>query len=275
MSLDEAVLAKGEEMQFDTFILQWQEPAASRPWLRSVRVRSAGTDVETTELEPSRGMPRGVRVRVARRSREIPAIGSGNQRGLVLTGDSVFRVELADDYGFTLSSEQLLREPFVWLKDLGIFACADGDFASHQDDIRQVQAQVEEAGKKPFVSTSEKYYDFTGYDEARSKLDDQAFKFAYDPSRPLCPRVLNAITSMPEVNYEYFLDRIQEPRYRRMFLGWPGQEPGSRLQSTLRWPLVLVTRLSSKSTATIRSPSGSKTVITSYATPSGIPPVSM
>jgi len=130
-------------------------------------------------------------------------------------------VELAAGYGFTLSAALLRREPFVWLRDLGVFATRDGDFASQQPARQALLDRVATARRGPFFSTSEGYYAWTRYPETRPRIDDRAFAFAYTEPRPPQPRVSEWLASQPEVDYEYFLNRIEGPRHRRMFLGWP------------------------------------------------------
>jgi len=199
---------------FDGFTIQWEAPSDQRPWLREVRVVPVGGDEMAVEkLPPREGMPNGLRVRVPKEA------GSGpGKRG---PRPRVFRVELAADYGFTLSAALLEREPMVWLNDLGIFACAQGDFASHRAKREALAAEVAAAGKRPFRSTSEKYLAWTGYDEARPKQDDRAFEFAYRTARALEPRVGQAVPAMPEAGYRYFCDRMPDVKHHRMFLGWP------------------------------------------------------
>ncbi|MFH1266318.1 MAG: hypothetical protein ABIK89_11370, partial [Planctomycetota bacterium] len=206
--------------RYDTFSVQWEDPTPERPWLRHVRIvpgEGAGVNVEAPQPMP--GMPNGACVRVARSV--LPLLGTDDGTGLSVAGSGSFRVELADDYGFTLSAALFGREPFVWLKDLGIFATANGDFASNQKDIAGLAARVDAARSEPFRSTSEKYYEMTGYDEARNGLVDRAFEFAYDARRPPGPRVSESLASMPEVGFRHFCDRIPDVKHRRMFLGWP------------------------------------------------------
>lgn len=196
------VSAGPDQKRLDTFAVQWEDPSPEKPWLRQVRVVPAkGTELTTEPLGPREGMPHGLRVRLA-------ASGS-------------FCVELADDYGFTLSAEMLRREPFVWLKDLGIFASAQGDFASTKAAREALAAQVEAARRQPFRSTSEKYFAWNGYDEARPKQDDRAFEFAYRTPRAHAPRVGEAIRAMPDASYDYFCRRVPDVKHHRMFLGWP------------------------------------------------------
>ncbi|MHC4404910.1 MAG: hypothetical protein ACYTG0_35130 [Planctomycetota bacterium] len=203
-----------------SFFVQWEEWSPERPWLRHVRiVPDEGGEVEVEKLGDDQQMPNRASVRLPRRI--LPLVGTGDETGLPLPAGGSFRVELADDYGFTLSAESLRREGLLWLKDLGVFACRDGDFASNKEEIATLEAQVDVARKKPFRSTSEKYFDLTGYDEARDHLADRAFEFAYDRRRPLAPRVTESLRAMPEVNCGYFCRRIADVKHRRMFLGWP------------------------------------------------------
>ena len=196
------VSAGPDQKRLDTCTVQWEDPSPEKPWLRQVRVVPVqGTESTTEPIGPQEGMKHGLRVRLA---------GSGS-----------FCVELADDYGFTLSGDLLRREPFVWLKDLGIFASAYGDFGSTKAAREALGAEVEAARKEPFRSTSEKYFAWNGYDESRPKQDDRAFEFAYRTPRPRTLRVSKAIAAIPEANYQYFCDRIPDVKHHRMFLGWP------------------------------------------------------
>jgi len=196
--------AASKEKRPDTFTVQWADPSDRFPWLRAVRIIPAsGTAIEVTPFQSASEMPHGVRVR------------------LISPEDGGFQVALADGHGFTLSAQLLRSQPFVWLKALGIFACTEGDFASWKADMKALESQVEAARRKPFRSTSEQYYRWSGYDETRPRLDDRAFEFAYAASRPPAPRVSESLAAMPEVNYRYFLKRIEDPKHRRMFLGWP------------------------------------------------------
>jgi hypothetical protein len=200
--------------------VQWEAPAPARPWLRSVRVVSSdGGRIETAALPRPAMLPHGLQVRLPRR--RIAVLDAGTDTVLLGPADGSFRIELADDYGITLSAGLLQREPFVWLKDLGVFACRAGDFASHAVARDTVASQVAAARGQPFRSTSEKYYEWTGYDETRPRMDDRAFVFAYATPRPPAPRVTESLAVTPEVDHAYFLPRIEEPKHRRMFLGWP------------------------------------------------------
>jgi hypothetical protein len=193
----------------ETFTVQWEAASAKRPWLREVRVvPSPGTDATVERATSGGEMPNMARVRIAVRRRAQP-------------DQSSFRIELADDYGLTLSADLLRREPFVWLKDLGVFACAKGNFQSHKADRKTMAEQVEAARKKPFLSTSEQYYAWTGYDEMRGAQDDRAYEFAYHRPRPPQPRVSQSLDDLSEVDYQYFVPRVQDFKNRRTFLGWP------------------------------------------------------
>ncbi len=158
--LSEADLTRRDQGRYETYTVQWEDPTGERPWLESVRIVSTEEDDVRVEVpRPKPGMPGGASVHVARKI--LPLLGSDGATGLSLEASGSFRVELGDDYGFTLSAAQLRREPFVWLGDLGVFACADGDFASKQAEIAARAAQVEAARKKPFRSTSEQYFELT------------------------------------------------------------------------------------------------------------------
>jgi len=220
------VAAQGAaEDRFDSFTVQWEAASPQRPWLRQVRlVPVSGTQIKLEELGPGGGMPHGVRVHAVREKTLPP--GKKDGPAAPVPGRPSVRVELAEDYGFTLSTDLVRRERFVWLKDLGLFACGEGDFASHRPAREALARQVAAAAQAPFRSTSEKYFAFTKYDESRPKQDDRAFEFAYRTPRPPAPRVGDAIRAMPEATYAYFTQRVPDVKHHRMFLGWPnvGQE---------------------------------------------------
>lgn len=216
----ESQLTGADARPLRTFVVQWEAPTPRRPWLSRVKiVPDEGGEVEVTKLEGNREMPNLARVSLMRR--QLPLLGDSGGRSLLLPAGGSFRVELADDRGFTVSAELLLREPFVWLRDLGIFACRDGDFESNKSGTAALQAKVEAARKLPFLSTSEKYFELTGYDEARNNLVDRAFEFAYDLGRSPAPRVTESLRTMEEIDHSYFCRRIADVKHRRMFLGWP------------------------------------------------------
>jgi hypothetical protein len=220
--LAESDLAKLGETRWDAFTVQWEDPSPQRPWLESVRIApSGGVQVDRAGHVGNvpHNLPNGAQVKVARKA--IRVLDGNDGSVFALSGEGTFQIELAHDYGLTFSAELVRREPFVWLKDLGIFACKDGDFASKRAEIDALAARVQAAGKEPFRSTSEKYFALTGYDEARARQDDRAFEFAYASKRPPAARVSESLAAMPEVDYSYFLKRVEDPKHRRMFLGWP------------------------------------------------------
>jgi len=214
-------LAGATERRVDTFIIQWAQEGDRLTWLRDLKIIPVDNDaIEFVPLKPGGPLPNGMQVNVPHRRAEL--LGAGKDAGAVLLpGEATIRLEGRGGYGVTLATELLRREGFVWLKDLGVFASSRGDFLSNGAKIDAMAAQVEAARGQPFRSTSEKYYELTGYHEDQARgLDNRAFRFAYDTSRPLAPRVGESIAQMPEVDYAYFVDRIEDPRHRRMFLGW-------------------------------------------------------
>jgi hypothetical protein len=205
---------------FETFTIQWEAASTKRPWLKDVRiVPTAGVDAAVEPFALGQEMPHAARVKVARRW--LPLLGGKENRGLAQPAEGSLCVKLADDYGYTLSADLLRREPFVWLRDLGMFACAQGDFASHAAERRVLSGHVEAARKEPFRSTSEQYLKWTGYDELRATQDDRAYEFAYHVPRRPQPRVNESIEALPEVDYAYFVPRVQDFKNRRTYLGWP------------------------------------------------------
>ena len=218
--IHDADLARSGEKRWDNFVVEWEAATAQRPWLESVKIVSAtDDDVELTPLARSGGLAHGLQVRLARKP--LPVLDASDGSNFPSAAEGGFRIELAGGYGFTLTTELLRREPFVWLPDLGIFACKDGDFASQRAQIEAVADRVQAARQEPFRSTAEKYREWTGYEESRPGQDDRAFTFAYTLDRPPAPRVSESLAVMPEVDYSYFLQRVEDPKHRRMFLGWP------------------------------------------------------
>jgi hypothetical protein len=204
----------------DTFTVQWEDASPARPWLREVRiVPVAGLNATVEPVTLNQELPHAARVRITRQ--ELTSRDAKGDQKTAQPVEGSFRVELADDYGFTLSTELLRREPFVWLKDLGIIACAEGDFQSHAAERKAWANKVEAGRKKPFQSPSERYFAWTGYDESRKAQDDRAYEFAYHKSREPGPRVNDSLGVLPEVDYQYFIPRVQDFKKCRMFLGWP------------------------------------------------------
>ncbi len=203
-----------------TFTVEWEAATARRPWLELVKiVPAAGDGVELVPLARPGGLAHGIQVRLARKPLPVLDVNDGSKFSSAAMGS--FRIELAHGYGFTLTTDMLRREPFVWLKDMGIFVCKDGDFTSKRAQIEALVGRVQAARNEPFRSTAEKYRAMMGYDEARPRQDDRAFEFAYTLARPPAPRVSQSLAAMREVDYSYFLKRVDEPKHRRMFLGWP------------------------------------------------------
>jgi len=219
-TVSEGLLRSPADVGDESFTVQWQKPTRQRPWLRHVRVVPAGPElVQVIPLGEVEDGWRSVEVRLPRAG--LPVLGRADERVLPAPSQGAVRVELDRDYGFTLSAKLLRQQEFVWLKDLGMFAAIEGTWASHRADIRAMVAATRSAGLRPFRSPAEEYRESTGYTEDRPGQGDRAFEFAYDMTRPLEPRVSAAIAAMPEATYDYFLPRVQEPRHRRMFLGWP------------------------------------------------------
>ncbi len=217
----DADLSGGTQQRYDTFIIQWAPEDDAFEWLRGLRIVPIGSDgIELVPIRPGGSLPNGMQVNVP--YRRLAVLSDPTGRAVLLPEPASIRLEGRGDYGVTISTELLRRERFVWLKDLGVYASRHGDFNSNQARIDAMAGEVEAARRRPFRSTSEAYYARTGYHEDGPRgLDSQAFAFAYDRSRPLGPRVTESLATMPEVDYAYFHDRIEEPRHRRMFLGWP------------------------------------------------------
>ncbi len=128
-------LARAGEKRWDRFTVEWEAATAQRPWLESVKiVPAAGDGVESLPQEPSAGFAHGRQVRLARKP--LPVLDASDGSYFPSAAEGAFRIELAHDYGLTLTTELLRREPIVWLKYLGIFACQDGDFASQRAQRR-------------------------------------------------------------------------------------------------------------------------------------------
>ncbi len=206
----------------ETVTIQWEDVSDTKPWLREVAIVSAGgTPLQCARLEDSAGMPNGVLVHVP--AADVPVIG---QSGRVLRNawEGSLQVRLADDYGFSLSSRLLAQEPFVWLQDLGIFVCKEGNFSTHGPAMKRMASEVDAARRKPFHITSDRFYEHTEFRVDSPRFDNQdpgPLKAAYGLPRVLAPRVTESLATLPEVDYEYFFARVADPRHRTMFLGWP------------------------------------------------------
>jgi len=205
-----------------TFTIQWQTPSNDRPWLQAVAVVGLdGAEVRRTPLAIAADRKPGAE----KRTGAPDAFAQGASITLCSNDPALenlkAQIDLGGGVGFTLSQRLLEQEPYVWLKDLGVFACAKGDFHSWRKDMEERRKRIEAAANTAFVSTGEEYAAYTGKSPLHSSQDVEAFAFAYDAARPLCPRAADAIRQMPEVDYDYFVARVPEQPFRRMFLGWP------------------------------------------------------
>jgi len=225
--LSESALVPTRGLGADRFVLQWEAMSHTKPWLRQVRVAPAPgvcpSPSAPDESDRAQGIAHGLLVSVDRTV--LPVLGD-LALGLPVPADVDIRVELADDYGYALPTRLLREQPYVWLRDLGMFACQVRDdgtegISTHRAEMDAQVGAVAAGVREPLLSTSERYFRWTGYDETRPGQDDRAFEFAYRAPRPLLPRFSDAVKRMPEPTYSGMLARVQEPGHRRMFLGWP------------------------------------------------------
>jgi hypothetical protein len=218
--LGESDLARAGEKRWDTLTVEWEPATDDRPWLKAVQlVPLAQEGIECTPLAPAGGFAGGNQVRLP--CPALPVLDASDGSTLPTPAAGGIRVELAHGYGFTLRSALLRDASFMWLKDLGILVTRGTDSAGSRQQTADMARRVQAASQTPFRGTAEKYREFTGYREERAGQDDRAFSFAYSADRPLAPRVSEAVAKMPEVDYAYFLSRVEDPKHRRMFLGWP------------------------------------------------------
>lgn len=215
-------LSSTAEARHETVTVQWEDASDAMPWLTNMAIVSSdGTRLACENLKTGHGMPNGVLVRVP--APDVPVFGESG-RVFRAPWDGSIQIQLADDYGFSLSSELLAREPFVWLRDLGIFVCNEGNFKTHGPAMAAIVAEVDIARGKPFRATSEKFYEHTGLRVDSPRFDYHgagALKVAYNVPHPLAPRVTDSLATIPEVDYEHFFTRIDDSPHRTMFLGWP------------------------------------------------------
>ncbi len=216
----ESEFVRSGEKRWESFAVEWESATDARPWLESLNVVPVNEeDIEILPLAPSGQFAHGYQVRLACSTLPVWDASDGSRFATTIGG--ALRFDLAHDFGFTLRSELLRDRPFVWLKDLGILVTRGTDATGSHDQIDELARRVKEAGQQPFQSTAEKYRETTGYGEERPGQDDRAFTFAYSLARPVAPRVADSLATMPEVDYSYFLSRVEDPQHRRMFLGWP------------------------------------------------------
>ncbi len=192
----------------DSVVIQWKNASASLPWLSSVSIEAAegGAAVIAAALpHPGAEYPNGRRV------------------ALSATGPKTFRVKLADDYGFTFSTQMLAEHPTLWARDLGIFISTHGDWASTAAERARMQKQVRQSYQPPFLSASEEYFQWSGFTEHEpDDIHRLAWKFVQAKQNwPLAARNIDRISSMPEVDTAYFTKRIPDLKYSMMFFGWP------------------------------------------------------
>ncbi len=197
----------------ERYYLQWEEATPARPWLKDVSVRmfSGPGALSTEPLPPAGGeYPRGIAIQWTGEDQHQPA------------GEVWLQVSLADGYGFTVSREMLREQPYIWVKDLGLYLSREGWAATapaRSDQARQVEAS--RAG--PFVSTAERYTSWTGFTEHEpDDIHRLAWEFIDAKERwPAEARVTERIAAMPEVDAAYFAARVPDLTRAKMFLGWP------------------------------------------------------
>ena len=181
--------------------------------------RAGGGDgVELAPLAPAGGLARGLQVRLARKP--LPVL------------------DASDGSSFPSAAREVSASSWPWLwihardgagssrtlrlaQGPGHVRLQRRRFRLDRAQIEAFAGRVQAARQEPFRSTAEKYRGKTGYDEPDRAQDDRAFEYAYTLDRPPAPRVSESLAVMPEVDYSYFLQRVEEPKHRRMFLGWP------------------------------------------------------
>jgi len=194
------------------FYLQWENVSAERPWLASVSVRiisGSGSLVAwplgAVEEDYAHGMA-------------VDLTGTGS------VADPVnLQVILAGGYGFTVPWATLQEQPYVWVKDLGIYLSARGTWTQTADARAVAAAAIAQSLQEPFVSCSEHYFRWTGLTEHEPDDIHVPFWdfFAAKQKWPVTARAADHIARMPEVDVGYFIARVPDLKFHRMFLGWP------------------------------------------------------
>jgi len=209
LSLCLFILAAESARGADSFVIQWENPSSKLPWLGKVDVRAFDANlalkvVPLSQISP--GYPNGVRAHLTKKGSEPAWI----------------QVRLSNGYGFLFSDKMLDEHPYLWVRDMGIYISRLGTWTDTAGQRAAAAALVTESLTKPFVSCAEKYFQWTGYVEHRTKLDDKIWDFVKEKERwPVEARAVQHISQLPEVDVEYFTSRFPDLKYSRMYLGWP------------------------------------------------------
>lgn len=190
----------------ERFMIEWINPDAAHPWLENVAV--TGFEGATVRSERATG------------GAEYP-----NRISATLAGPdgkpAWAQVLLAHGYGFTFSDTMLHDQPYLWVRELGIFISRDG-WSATAGARERAAASIRASEQVPFTSAAEQYYNWSGLTEHEP---DDIHRFFWEfidakQSWPPSARVADRIAAMPEVDVAYFDERIPDLKYSKMFLGW-------------------------------------------------------
>lgn len=226
--LNDTDLFPADRLPREEFFVQWF-PAPGRPWLQQVTVRPAGPDQALTlrSLDSNGGegpAEKALGLHVQYPVPALPLIGEDDPPSLFLPipRPARFQVALADGYGFTFDTELLAAHPFLWAKDLGMFLSQRGSWEELAEERAALERAVAESWERPFESCAEKYYRWTGFQEDGTGLDRRVWEFFQKrEADPPEARAVDRIARMPEVDFAYFTQRMDDSRFHRTFLSWP------------------------------------------------------
>jgi hypothetical protein len=193
----------------DGFTVQWKNPGTESPWLSQVEV-TAITD--------------GIAFKTEKLRSDSPEYPNGLRATFANPGEDQawFRLRLGQGYGFAFSDRMLEQNPYIWVKDLGIYISGSGTWSKTAAARQAAAEKISRSLNQPFVSTAEKYFQWTGLREYEPKLDDKIWDFvAQKQSWPMEARSIDRLARVPEVDASYFYERFPDLRYSRTYLGWP------------------------------------------------------
>jgi hypothetical protein len=203
------LVAAGSIRAAETFTVQWKGAGPAFPWLSQVELTAVS---ETVSLKTEK------------LRQDFPDYPNGLRATYTKSGEEPawFRVKLAQGYGFTFSDTMLRQHPYLWVRDLGIYASRSGTWSETAVQRSAAAERVRRSLKEPYVSCTEKYFEWTGQREYEPKLDEKIWDFVEQKQAwPVESRAIDLIAQMPEVDASYFYERFPDLRYSRTYLGWP------------------------------------------------------
>ena len=195
----------------DSFVVQWKNADAKTPWLAQLELRPMNENLKLTtgKAAVTPEFPNGLRVKLT---------NSGDGEGWI-------QVKLAGGYGFAFSDRMLDQHPYLWVRDMGVFISRLGAWSETESQRSEAAKGIDQSLSRPFVSCTEKYFQWTGYVEHGPKLDQKIWDFVKEKeSWPVEARSLDQMERMPEVDASYFADPFSGPEILAHVLGLAGPQ---------------------------------------------------